>query len=300
MVGSSGLWLRKSRSDRIYSVFNTTFLSVALIAAAYPLIYVLSASFSSADAASSGKVWLFPVEPTFQAYKVIFEYRKIWIGYGNSLFYATVGTAINVVLTILAAYPLSRRDFKARHIYMGLFVFTMLFNAGIIPNYLLVKSLGMLNTRWAMLLPPAVAVWNVIITRTYYQTVIAPELIDAAQLDGCSEFRFIMQIVIPLSGAITAVNALFYAVFHWNSFFQAFIYLNKEELYPLQIFLRAILIINTFDVELLDPKELEAMEGLRDLLQFALIIVASLPVLAIYPFVQKYFVRGVMIGSLKG
>ena len=241
-----------------------------------------------------------PVEPTLRAYKVIFDYRKVWIGFGNSLFYAGFGTIINVSLTILAAYPLSRRDFKARHIYMGIFVFTMMFNAGIIPNYLLIKSLGMVNTRWAMLLPSALAVWNVIITRTYYQTTIAPELIDSARIDGCGEFRFIRQIVIPLSAAITAVNALYYAVFHWNSFFNAFIYLNKEELYPLQIFLRAILIINTIDAELLDPKELAAREGLRDLLQFALIVVASLPVLAIYPFVQKHFVRGVMIGSLKG
>lgn len=292
--------LRKSRNDLIYSIFNNTLLALAFIAVAYPLIYVLSASFSSAQATSSGRVWFLPVEPTIKAYRVIFEYRKVWIGYGNSLFYAVIGTSINVALTILAAYPLSRRDFKARHIYMAIFVFTMLFNAGIIPNYLLVRKLGMLNTRWAMLLPAALAVWNVIITRTYYQTVIAPELVDSARIDGCSEFRFIGQIVIPLSGAITAVNALYYAVFHWNSFFNAFIYLNKEELYPLQIFLRAILIINTFDAELMDPKELEAMEGLRDLLQFALIIVASLPILAMYPFVQKYFVRGVMIGSLKG
>ena len=292
--------IRKSRVDRVFDVANYGFLTLALLAVAYPLVYILSASFSAADATAGGQVWLLPVEPTLRAYEAIFQYRKVWIGYGNSLFYATFGTTLNVVLTILAAYPLSRTDFKARHIYMGLFVFTMLFNAGIIPNYLLIRDLGMLNTRWAMLLPTGLAVWNVIITRTYYQSTIPAELNDAARIDGCNDFRFIRQIVLPLSGAITAVNALFYAVFHWNAFFDAFIYLSKEELYPLQIFLRAILIINTVDAQLLDPREMEAMLGMRDLLQFGLIVVASLPVLMIYPFVQKYFVRGVMIGSLKG
>ena len=290
----------KSRVDRVFDGFNYAFLALVLVGVTYPLIYIVSASLSAPEATVGGQVWLLPVNPTLRAYEAIFEYRKVWIGYGNSLFYATVGTAINIVLTVMAAYPLSRPDFRARHIYMALLVFTMLFNGGIIPNYLLVRDLGILNTRWAMLLPQGLLVWNVIITRTYYQTTISSGLLEAARIDGCSDLRFVWSIVVPLSGAITAVNALFYAVFHWNTFFDAFIYLNKEELYPLQIFLRAILIINTIEADLIDPKELEALEGMRDLLQFALIIVASLPVLIAYPFVQKYFVRGVMIGSLKG
>ena len=290
----------KSRVDRIFDGFNYSFLALVLIGVAYPLIYIVSASVSAPEATVGGELWLLPVRPTLRAYDAIFEYRKVWIGYGNSLFYATAGTAINIVLTVMAAYPLSRPDFKARHLYMALLVFTMLFNGGIIPNYLLVRGLGMLNTRWAMLLPQGLLVWNVIITRTYYQTTISPDLLEAARIDGCSDLRFVWSIVVPLSGAITAVNALFYAVFHWNSFFDAFLYLSKEELFPLQLFLRAILIINTIEADLIDPKEMEALEGMRDLLQFALIIVASLPVLAAYPFVQKYFVRGVMIGSLKG
>ena len=290
----------KSRVDRIFDGFNYAFLALVLIGVAYPLIYILSASVSAPEATVGGQVWLLPVRPTLRAYEAIFEYRKVWIGYGNSLFYASAGTAINIVFTIIAAYPLSRPDFKARHLYMALFVFTMLFNGGIIPNYLLVRDLGILNTRWAMLLPQALLVWNVIITRTYYQTTISSGLLEAARIDGCSDLRFVWSVVVPLSGAITAVNALFYAVFHWNTFFFPFIYLNKEELYPLPIFLRAILLINTIEADLIDPREMEALEGMRDLLQFALIIVASLPVLAAYPFVQKYFVRGVMIGSLKG
>lgn len=290
----------KSRVDRIFDGFNYAFLALVLAGVAYPLIYILSASVSAPEATVGGQVWLLPVRPTLRAYEAIFEYRKVWIGYGNSLFYASAGTAINIVLTIIAAYPLSRPDFKARHLYMALFVFTMLFNGGIIPNYLLVRDLGILNTRWAMLLPQALLVWNVIITRTYYQTTISSGLLEAARIDGCSDLRFVWSVVVPLSGAITAVNALFYAVFHWNTFFFPFIYLNKEELYPLPIFLRAILLINTIEADLIDPREMEALEGMRDLLQFALIIVASLPVLAAYPFVQKYFVRGVMIGSLKG
>ena len=290
----------KSRNEKIFDAFNYSFLFIVFVLVAYPLIWIVSSSFSAPEASTGGQVWLFPVKPTVRAYEAIFEYRKVWIGYGNSFFYATFGTLINVILTILAAYPLSRPDFKARHIYMAILVFTMIFNGGIIPSYLIVKNLGMLNTRWALLLPQGLIVWNVIITRTYYQTTISTGLLEAARMDGCSDFRFVRSVVFPLSGAITAVNALFYAVFHWNSFFDAFIYLSKEQLYPLQIFLRSILIINTVDAELLDPKELEALEGLRDLLQFALIIVASLPVLVAYPFVQKYFVKGVMIGSLKG
>lgn len=292
--------VRTTGSDRIYDATNTLLLVFVLVATAYPLLQIVSSSLSSVEATREGRVWLLPVEPTLRAYRAILEYRKVWIGYANSAFYAVFGTTINVTLTIVAAYPLSRRDFAARRLYMGTFVFTMLFQGGMIPSYILVRNLGMLNTRWAMLIPPALAVWNVIITRTYYETTIPGELLEASRMDGCSDFRFLGKVVVPLSGAIIAVNALFYAVFHWNAFFHAFLYLNDERLYPLQIFLRAILVLNTVDAELMDPKELEAREGLRDLLQYALIVIASLPVLAIYPFVQQHFVKGVMIGSLKG
>ena len=295
--------VRLTRADRIYDTLNTVFLSLVLLIVLYPLVYVVSSSFSSSHALLTGRVWLWPVEPSLDGYRAVFDYKQVWIGYGNSIIYAFFGTIINVALTIMAAYPLSRRDFYGRDLFMMLFLFTMIFNGGLIPTYILVRSLGMINTRWAMLLPNALLIWNVIITRTYYRHSISDELLEAAQLDGCSDISFMVRIVLPLSGAITAVNVLFYAVYHWNAFFQAFIYLSKKELFPLQLVLREILIANTVDVNMMafmDVLELEAREGLRELLKYSLIIVACVPVLALYPFVQKYFVKGVMVGSLKG
>ena len=293
--------IRTSRRDRTFELVNNALLAVALITVGYPLIYIVSASFSSTQAVVGGRVWLWPVEFSLLGYQTIFDYRAVWAGYANTVFYTVFGTAINVVLTIMAAYPLSRRDLQGRNLFMFMITFTMIFSGGLIPTYLLVRGLGMLNTRWVMMIPNAIAAWNVIITRTYYQSTIPDELHEAAQLDGCSDVRFLMSVVVPLSGAITAVNALFYAVAHWNAFFNAFIYLSKDELYPLQIILREVLIQNDFDNEAFtDVSDQETREGLRELLKFSLIIVASVPVLAIYPFVQKYFVRGVMIGSIKG
>ena len=294
--------IQLARSDRIYSAINNSVLLIVLIAVLYPIVFVFSSSFSSSSAVLSGRVWLLPVEPSVEAYKVIFNYRLIWTGYANTVFYAAVGSAISVMLTLLAAYPLSRKTFRGRNFYMLLFAFTMIFNGGIIPTYLVVRNLGILNTRLAILLPSAVAAWNIIITRTYYQTNIPNELLEAAHLDGCSDFQFLRMVVLPLSGAITAVNALFYAVAKWNSFFDAFIYLKDQALWPLQIVLRTILIVNSMDVTLyaVSASSEIARQGLRELLRFALIVVASVPVLLMYPFVQRYFVRGVMIGSLKG
>ena len=293
--------IRTSSRDRTFELVNNALLAVALITVGYPLIYIVSASFSSTQAVVGGRVWLWPVEFSLLGYQTIFEYRAVWNGYANTVFYTVFGTAINVVLTIMAAYPLSRRDLQGRNLFMFMITFTMIFSGGLIPTYLLIRSLGMLNTRWVMMIPNAIAAWNIIITRTYYQSTIPDELHEAAQLDGCSDVRFLMSVVVPLSGAITAVNALFYAVAHWNAFFNAFIYLSRKELYPLQIILREILIQNEVDNDVFtDVAEQEAREGLRELVKFSLIIVASVPVLCIYPFVQKYFVRGVMIGSIKG
>ena len=293
--------IRTSSRDRTFELVNNALLAVALITVGYPLIYIVSASFSSTQAVVGGRVWLWPVEFSLLGYQTIFEYRAVWNAYANTVFYTVFGTAINVVLTIMAAYPLSRRDLQGRNLFMFMITFTMIFSGGLIPTYLLIRSFGMLNTRWVMMIPNAIAAWNIIITRTYYQSTIPDELHEAAQLDGCSDVRFLMSVVVPLSGAITAVNALFYAVAHWNAFFNAFIYLSRKELYPLQIILREILIQNEVDNDVFtDVAEQEAREGLRELIKFSLIIVASVPVLCIYPFVQKYFVRGVMIGSIKG
>lgn len=293
--------VRESKGDRLFSVINYTVLTLFLITILYPLIYIASASISDSQAVIAGKVWLWPIQPTLDGYSAVFKHKLIWIGFRNSLYYTVVGTIINVVMTILAAYPLARKDFYGKNVFMFFFVFTMMFSGGLIPTYLIVKDLGLLNTTWAMLLPGALGVWNMIITRTYFQTTIPDELLEASQLDGCSDFNFVWRIILPLSGPIIAVITLFYAVGHWNSFFNAFIYLKNQNLYPLQLVLRDILVQNDVDLTMLtDVQEIARREGLRELLKYSLIIVATLPLLVAYPFVQKYFVKGIMIGSLKG
>ncbi|MFD2080431.1 multiple sugar transport system permease protein/putative aldouronate transport system permease protein [Actinopolymorpha cephalotaxi] len=293
--------MKETRSDRIFDVCNIAVLGLFLLAVLYPLVYILSASFSSAQAISSGQVWLWPVDFNLEGYKAIFEYKSIVAGFLNSVFYAVVGTLINVTMTLLAAYPLSRRDLYGRNGFMFLFVFTMLFSGGMIPTYLVVHQLGLLNTRWALILPTAMAVWNMIITRTYYQVTIPHELLEAARIDGCDDFKFFTRIVLPLSKPIIAVNALLYAVGHWNQFFNALIYLTDESLFPLQLVLREILVKNSIDPsQIQDAAELMRVQELRDLLKYSLIVIASVPPLLAYPFVQRHFVKGVMIGSLKG
>lgn len=295
--------VKLSSGDKIFIGCAYGLLSLALIAVLYPLIFIVSSSFSSTDAVVTGRVWLWPVEPSLAGYNAVFQNSQIGLGYLNSFIYMVLGTSINIAMTLLAAYPLSRRDFYGRGVFMFIFTFTMLFSGGLIPRYLLVRSLGMLDTRWAMVLPAALAVWNVIITRTYFQQNIPNELVEAADMDGCSDVRFIYKVVIPLSGPIIAVMTLFYAIGHWNSYFNALIFLNERRLYPLQIVLRNILIQNQFDAEMiadLDVEEIAVREGLADLLKFSLIVVASVPVLSLYPFVQRYFIKGIMIGSLKG
>lgn len=293
--------IKVSPRDRVYNIVNNSFLIAIFLVVLYPLLYVVSCSFSSTLAIYSGKVWIWPVGFQTIAYKEIFEYGPVMTGYKNTIFYTAVGTMINVVFTIAAAYPLSRKDLAGRSIIMFVFTFTLIFGGGLIPTYLLVRSIGLINTRWAMLLPQAMHVFNVIIARTFFQQNIPQEMLDAAKIDGASDIQFIMKVVLPLSGAIVAVITLFYAVFHWNSFFDAFIYLSSRKLYPLQVFLREILVMNEIDADLfVDPKEMQAMQDLRELLKYALIIVSSLPIIIMYPFVQKYFVRGVMLGSIKG
>jgi multiple sugar transport system permease protein/putative aldouronate transport system permease protein len=290
-----------SSGERAFYFFIDAILVFSLFLVAYPIIYVFSASFSSPSAIIANKVFLWPVDVTLQGYTAVFRESKVWLGYANTLFYTSVGTCINLVMTILCAYPLSRKDFGGRNIFMFIVTFTMIFSGGMLPTYIVIRQLGLINTRWAMLLPGAIGTWNVIITRTYYQSNISDELLEAAYLDGCSNFKFLLRVVIPLSAPITAVMILFYSVGHWNSYFSAFLYLTNRQLFPLQIFLREILILNQINVDLiLDPELLAAKQGMADLLKFSLIIVASAPVWCAYPFVQKYFVRGIMVGAIKG
>jgi multiple sugar transport system permease protein/putative aldouronate transport system permease protein len=288
-------------ADRAFTVANYVILTLFLVAVAYPLIYVFSASLSDPRAVIDGRMWLWPVDVTLDGYRAVFRNDRILVGFRNSLFYTVVGTTVSVVLTILAAYPLSRKDLAGRNVIMFLFVFTLLFGGGLIPTYLVVRELGMLNSRWALIIPSALSVYNMIITRTFFQQTIPDELLEAAQIDGCSDFRFVRDVVIPLSGPIIAVNALFYAVSQWNQYFSALIYLTNPDLFPLQLVLREILVQNKVDLtQISDVDQLLQRQNLQDLLKYSLIVVASAPVLIIYPFVQKHFVRGVLIGSLKG
>lgn len=293
--------IRETGVDRIFNVINYTILVIFLVVILYPLIYVVSASLSDGAAVIAGRVVLWPVDFSLLAYKKIFEYERIWTGYANSVFYAVVGTLVNVTMTLIAAYPLSRRDLYGKNLLIGLFVFTMFFNGGLIPTYLLVKDLGLRNTRWALIIPQALSVWNLIITMTYFRTSIPHELLEASQLDGCSDFQYFLRILLPLSMPIIAVLSLFYAVGHWNQFFAALLYLTNKDLFPLQIILRDILVSSQVDMNMMeDLQSMAAKEAMRELLKYALIVVASVPVLMIYPFVQKYFVRGIMLGAVKG
>ena len=292
--------IRDTGRDRVFIIFLSALLTLVLATLIYPLLFVVSASVSDPSAIMAGKVVLFPVGFTLKAYQAVLDYDLIWVGFSNSFFYTVVGTLVNLAVTILAGYALSRRDLVGRNFFMFLFAFTLLFNGGIVPTYLVVNQLGLINTRWALIIPQALSVWNLIITVTYFRTSIPPELLEAAQLDGCNDFQFLARVVLPLSTPIIAVLTLFYAVSHWNEYFAALLYLNKQELYPLQIMLRNILVQNQIDFTMIDISAFAARQAMRELLKYALIVVASVPVLLIYPFVQKYFIKGIMIGAIKG
>ena len=292
--------IQDTAGDRIFYRVNAILLTLLTLSVLYPIIYVLANSFSSPAAVSSGKVYLWPLDPSVEGYRRVLENPNILSGFLNSVFYTVVGTAINLAMTMIAAYPMARKDLPLRSFFSVLFAFTMLFGGGMIPNYILIMKLGMLNTRWALLLPGALSVYNMIIARTAMQS-LPDELLEAAYIDGCSDARYFVRIVLPLSGATIAVLALYYAVGHWNSYFSAFMYLSDRSKYPLQIVLREILIMGQIaESDITDLDSAEHIQGLSQLLKYALIVISSAPMMLIYPFVQKYFVKGVMIGSLKG
>lgn len=293
--------IRHSAGDKLFYGINDLLLLGALGVVLYPLVFIVSASLSSGSAVSTGRVVLFPVEFSLEGYKRAFEYPSIVTGFQNTFFYMITGTVINLVMTVLAAYPLSRPKMKGRKALMILFTFTMIFSGGLIPNYMLMQELHMVNTRWAMLIPGAIGVFNLIICRTFFQNNIPEELFESASIDGCNHIRFLVSIVLPLSKPILAVLTLYYAVAHWNSYFNAFIYLSDRAKFPLQIILREILVMNMVDPSAVFDPELEASKyGLADLLKYALIVVSTLPFLIAYPFVAKHFVKGALTGAVKG
>ncbi|WP_243122155.1 carbohydrate ABC transporter permease [Clostridium thermarum] len=292
---------RRTREDVIFDIINYSVLGVACVVVLYPIYFMVIASFSDPNLVATGNVWAFPKGLTIEGYKRIFNDGSIWRGYGNSIIYAGLGALVSVVMTITGAYPLSRKDFYGRNFFMIVFLFTMFFGGGLIPTYLLVKNLGMTNKLWSMIIPGAVSVWNVIIARTFFQSTIPDELREAAAIDGCSDIGFFLKIVIPLSKPIIAVLALYTIVGQWNGYFDALIYLGDEKKYPLQLILRNILIQAEPEKGMLvDVETLMAKQRAKELLKYGVIMVSSLPLLIIYPFIQKYFVKGVMIGSIKG
>ena len=309
MDGNAASHIRLSRSDRIFVTVNSILLFLIFLITLYPILFVISASFSDPKAVSAGKMVLLPISPSLQAYTFILGYKDIWTGYANTIFYTFAGTALNLVLTLPCAYSLSRRDCPFRGVIMTLFMITMYFGGGLIPGYLNVKDFGLLNTRAIMLISGAVSTYNMIIARTFFGSTIPWELHEAAFLDGCSDFKLLLRIILPLSAPIIVVLTLYYGVAHWNSYFNAMIYLSDRSKFPLQVFLREILTIGKFaeaafesgvDMTADEAKALMKQVDTANMIKYGVIVASTAPMMAIYPWVQKYFAKGVMIGSVKG
>lgn len=299
MVRSVSAW-KPNGGDRLFD-FAVNFLGLLVLALVlYPLVFVVSASFSSPSRVMDGEVLLFPKGLTLDPYARVFENQDILSGYRNSLLYVVVGTTINMFMTVLLAYPLSRKDLPFRGGIMVVVVITMFFSGGLIPTYLVVRNLGMVDTIWALVIPNAIVTYNMIVMRTYFQSTIPTELQESAWMDGCTNFRLLWSIVLPLSKPILAVILLYYSVEHWNAFFNALIYLQSRRLYPLQLILREILIESQTDEMGTDTFGLRDRILMAESIKYSVIIVASLPMVVLYPFIQRHFVKGVMIGAIKG
>lgn len=294
---------KMSRDDLIYEIVTKLFLVIVMIVILYPLYFVLVASFSDPIYVNSGKMLFWPKGFTLLGYQRVFKDSRIWIGYRNTIMYTVLGTTLGVIVTMLAAYSLSRKDLPGRKIIMVLFIFTMYFSGGMIPYYLVVKGLGLVNSRGLMILSGAVSVYNIIIARSFLEANIPEELKDAANIDGCGNARFFAQIVVPLSKAVIAVVALYLAVSYWNSYFNAMIFLTDTDKYPLQLYLRQILLTVSESASMdssLDPEALIQLQQMGQVIKYGVIVVSTVPIICVYPFIQKYFVKGVMIGSVKG
>jgi len=288
--------------DRTLDIVLYAILGAITVSVLYPLIYVTSASLSNPVDVLNGNMKLLPIDLTLEGYRRVFRNSAILIGYKNTILYTVVGTIVNVAVTVATAYPLSRKDFVGRNLFTILFTFTMFFGGGLIPTYLVIRSLGLINNFWVMILPGTISVFNVIIARTFFKSAIPAELQEAAMIDGCSNIGILVRIVIPLSKPILAVLALFYAVAHWNAFFNALIYLNDRERFPLQLIIREILLQNQMINTMTQTGDSDTMEMelWSESIKYSIMIVASLPVLVIYPFFQRFFVKGIMIGAIKG
>jgi len=297
-------WILRKRTpgDVLFDAFIAAACIIVFLIVAYPLYFVVIASVSDSTMVATGKVWLWPKGFSLYGYNEIFDDTRIWRGYRNTILYTTLGTFVNLLFTLPAAYALSRREFRARRFLMFVFVVTMFFSGGLIPTYLLIKGLGMTNTMWVFIFPFCVNVYNLIIVRTFFETSLPRELYEAAAIDGCGHFRFFWSVALPLSKAVISVIGLYYAVAHWNDFFTALVYVRNNELQPLQIVLRDILLSNQVFQSGAGTGGQAGGYAQRyaDQIKYGVIIVSTLPILLVYPFIQKYFEKGVMIGSVKG
>lgn len=292
---------KDSVGEKLFLGFIYVAIALFTLSILYPLVYVVSASFSSAEALLTGQVVLWPVKPTLSGYELIFNNKMILTGYVNSLLYAVAGTVLSVAMTVMGAYALTKKELVGRSFFVFAFVFTMLFGGGLIPTYMVVRSVGFIDTVWSLLIPNCVVVFHLIIMITFYRTGVSQEILEAAEIDGCGHIQSLFRIAVPLSRPIIAVLCLFCAVAIWNTYFDALIYIRSQRLYPLQLVLRDILIQN--QIKASDFSNMERYMRLRNVLEvmkYSTIVVASLPVLIAFPFVQKHFAKGVMIGSLKG
>lgn len=297
--------IKEPVEDKIFNIVNVLLTLLGIVIFLYPLIFIVSASFSDPNEVSSGRMVLLPRKFTLEGYRLIFTNKDIWRGYANTIFYTVFGTLLNFLVTIPCAYSMSREDFQVRGIIMKLFMVTMFFSGGMIPSYILMKNLHLLNTRLIMILPGAFSLGNMILCRTFFKTSIPKELLEAAKLDGCGDFKFFVKIVLPLSTALLAVMCLYFSVGHWNTYFNGLIYLTDRKKFSLQMILQEIIVqkdMSSVDKTLSSLQQEYELERQRlsDSIKYGIIIVGSLPVLIAYPFVQKFFVKGVMLGSLKG
>jgi len=306
--GLSLVAVRRTSGDKMYDAIIFVVLTFIFIAVAYPLYFIIISSISDPVKVSSGQVIFWPQGFTPDGYKKVFENKMIVRGFLNSIWYSVLGVLINLAVTLPTAYALSRDDFFGRKIISFFYIITMFIGGGLIPTYLVIRDMGMLNTVWALVVPGAMGVYNMMVARTFFKTNIPSELLDAARIDGCGDTRFFVSIVLPISSAIIAILVLWCGVGHWNSYFSALIYIFSPEKQPLQIVLRSILLQNTDNLlgartALLTAEailERQRMEALKEMMKYSLIVVANLPVMILYPFIQKHFVKGVTVGSLKG
>ena len=287
--------------DKVFNCVDIFVLLSVLLIIAYPLYFVVIASFSDPNLVSTGKIWLLPRGIQSEGYTMLLQTKNVWVGYKNTFIYTVVGTAINMLVTLPAAFVLSNPRFPSRHVVMFLYTFAMIFQGGIVPTYLIVKELGMLDTIWALTIPNAYNVFNLIVARTFFET-LPSDLTDAATIDGCNYFQLFLRVILPLSGAMTSVLLLYYGVAHWNNYFNALIYIRTNSKYPLQVYLRDILILNEklANSDSGDPNYQEKMRIMGELIKYGAVVIATLPLMIIYPLIQKNFKKGVLIGAVKG